>query len=82
VPVSPPMPASARSIAVNGKADKGWRSGSKRLTLDGKAVHSPLNGAALTAGKKYTLTGAITFRNGRLGETVRAKLTFRSCPNP
>jgi hypothetical protein len=43
---------------------------------------SPLNGAALTAGKKYPLTAAITLRNGRLGETVKATLTFRSCPNP
>jgi hypothetical protein len=50
--------------------------------LGHKKVGSILNGASLTAGKKYALKGTVVFSSGSSHEKVSATVKFRSCPNP
>jgi hypothetical protein len=78
------LPAVAIDIHAKGHGGHGWKSGKSTLKLDGKSVHSPLNGASLAAGKTYPLTGTVVFTkksNHHKHEKVTAKLKFRSCPN-
>jgi hypothetical protein len=76
------LPADDIGAAVNGKPAKSWHVHTQSLTVGGKAVHATLNGASLTAGKIYTLSGRVTFTNGHANRSVTAALTFRACPAP
>jgi hypothetical protein len=76
------LPPDAISVSVKGHPDHGWKVASRKLTLSGKKVSSPLNGAALTPGKKYALKGTATFAGGSHHTTASATVTFRACPNP
>jgi hypothetical protein len=69
------LPAVSIAVRVSGS---GARVVSKSLRLAGKKIGATLNGAALTAGHTYKLTGKVTFSGGR---TLTKSLTFRSCPN-
>jgi hypothetical protein len=76
------LPADALTISAKGHAAKGWKAGKGKLRLGKKKVSSPLNGASLKAGKKYTLKGTVVFSKGGSHETVTATLKFKACPNP
>lgn len=78
------LPPDAISVGVSGKAAKGWKAAKRALKLGSHKVFSPLNGAALTAGKSYTLKGSVRFVNKHTHatRTVKTRLSFRSCPNP
>jgi hypothetical protein len=76
------LPADAISVSVKGHPKRGWKVTSDKLVLGHNKLHSPLNGAALTAGKNYTLKGTVVFSSGSSHETVSATVKFRSCPNP
>ncbi len=70
------------AVGVGGKPASGWRVTSKALKLGNTTLHSnTLNGASLTAGNTYHLTGTVQFANGSSHVTVSAQLTFKSCPN-
>lgn len=74
------------TILIHGKgyAKKGWKAAKAMLKLAGKTVHTSINGAALAAGKTYTLSATVVFENKKhhhKHSEVTAKLTFRSCPN-
>ena len=62
------------------KPDANWSFMSGSLRLGTKAfVGSTLDGANLTPGKSYTLTGTATFGRGSARNNVKATLTFRTC---
>ncbi len=75
------LPPVSISVSVTGHADQGWKVAKRQLTLNGKKVGATLNGASLTAGKTYTLTGTVTFAKGHTHSKTKATLKFRSCPN-
>jgi hypothetical protein len=62
--------------------DRGWKATAAKLTLDGRKVDSPLDGAALTAGRVDELTASVVFVDKAAHDTVTATVKFRSCPNP
>jgi hypothetical protein len=70
------------AVGVAGKPASGWRVAGKSLKLGNSAVGAVLHGAALTAGKFYTLTGTVTFARGSARSTGRASVGFRTCPRP
>jgi hypothetical protein len=76
------LPPTEISVRVTGSPARHWHVVSRRLRLDGRAHSAGLNGAALTAGRSYTLTGLVTFADGGARRAVTAGLKFRSCPNP
>jgi hypothetical protein len=76
------LPDVSIAIGVSGHPKTGWRVAAKRLSLAGKTVRASLNGATLTAGKTYTLTGVVTFSSRGSHETVKVSEKFRSCPKP
>ena len=76
------MPNSGLKVGVTGHAARGWRVAKRTLTLNNKSQGATLNGAALTAGRAYMLTGTVVFANGHRHATARARLTFKACPNP
>jgi hypothetical protein len=76
------LPADSISVSVKGHPKHGWKVASSKLVLGHKKVHSSLNGAGLTAGKKYSLKGTVVFSSGSSHETVSATVRFRACPNP
>jgi hypothetical protein len=76
------LPASSLSVSVKGHGKPGWKVHSRKLSLNGKKVGSSINGASLRAGRTYTLKGTVVFSHGSSHSTVRAALTFRTCPNP
>jgi hypothetical protein len=76
------QPADVIGVGVSGHADKGWSVSKKSLKLGHKTVHGIINGAQLSAGKRYTLVGTVVFKKGHSASTGKAKLTFRSCPKP
>jgi hypothetical protein len=76
------LPDVSIAVGVAGHPKPGWRVGAKRLSLGGKTVHSSLNGALLTPGKTYTLTGVVSFSHRGSHEAVKASVRFRSCPRP
>jgi hypothetical protein len=76
------MPPVDVAVGVKAGPAKHWHVVSKLLRLGSTVLHSnTLNGAALKAGKSYTLTGTAKFANGSRHATVTASLTFTSCPN-
>jgi hypothetical protein len=76
------MPADRISVGVKGHAAHGWKVRSRSLRLGHKKLHSTLNGAALKAGKKYTLKGKVKFSGKHGHSTISVKLKFRACPKP
>jgi hypothetical protein len=66
-------------VASKRKPAGGWTVNSSALKLGGKAVSSPLDGATLAPGKKYTLVGTATFSKQGKTRTVTAKLVFKTC---
>jgi hypothetical protein len=76
------LPPESVKLGVGGTAARHWHVVSATLLLDGHAHGRSLNGAALTAGKSYTLSGRVTFADGGTRRTATARLTFRACPNP
>lgn len=76
------LPPETVRLGVRGSAARHWHVVSTALLLGGKAHGRSLNGAALTAGKSYTLSGRVTFADGGTRRTATAKLTFGTCPNP
>jgi len=75
------LPPVSISVSVTGHADKGWKVAKRQLTLNGKKVGATLNGASLTAGTTYTLTGTVTFAKGHTHSKTKVALKFRSCPS-
>ncbi len=76
------LPADDFGVSVNGRAAASWHVLQESLTLNGKTVRSVVNGASLTAGKTYPLSGHVTFTKGNARRSVTATLTFRACPAP
>ena len=76
------LPADDIGVGVNARAATSWHVLQESLTLNGKPVHSVVNGASLTAGKTYPLSGHVTFTKGNARQSVTATLTFRACPAP
>jgi hypothetical protein len=76
------LPAVNVNVGVAGRPASGWRVAGKSLKLGGSSVGGVLNGAGLTAGRGYTLTGTVTFARGSARSTVRATVGFRACPKP
>jgi hypothetical protein len=70
------------AVGVSARPAAGWTVAGKSLKLGGGSVGSVLKGAGLTPGKKYTLTGTVTFRRGGTRATEHAALTFRTCQKP
>ena len=69
------------AVGVQGSHASGWSVAGKSLKLGNTTLHSStLNGASLTAGHTYHLTGTVKFSNGSSHVTVSAQLTFRTCP--
>jgi hypothetical protein len=76
------LPADDISVAVKGTPATNWQVSQQTLKLGTKSVGSTLNGATLTAGNNYTLTGQVTFTDGSTSKSVTASLTFEACPSP
>jgi hypothetical protein len=75
------LPPVTAAIAVSASPAAHWRTLSKELRLGGSILHSTtLHGDSLTPGKKYTLTGSVTFARASSHRTVSASLSFRTCP--
>ena len=70
------------AVGVSARAASGWTVLGKSLKLGGGAVGSVLKGAGLTPGKRYTLTGTVTFGRGSARATGHAAVTFRTCQKP
>ncbi len=67
-------------IAWTHRPARGWSVKSGALRLNGNVVsRTTLDGAKLTAGKRYTLAGTAVFRRNGTNRTVKASLTFTSC---
>ena len=77
------QPASTIAVSVTG-ALKGWKVASSSLAFGGKKLASKatINGAGLTPGKVYALTGKVVFTKGGVSRVGTATLKFRSCSNP
>ena len=78
------LPASSINVAVKGSPAAGWKALVGHLGFGGKTYGSRLtiNGASLTAGKVYALTGRVVFGKGGARRTVATSVKFRSCINP
>ena len=76
------LPADYIGVGVKATPLKGWHVRQQLLKLGIETVHSILNGASLTAGKTYTLSGHVSFTTGSANKSVTAALTFRACPAP
>jgi len=76
------LPAISIGVGVAAQPKHGWHVSSRHLSLGSKTLHSTLNGASLTPGKRYTLKGRATFAGGGSPETVKVTLSFRACPKP
>jgi hypothetical protein len=76
------LPPVTIKLHVSGSAARHWHVVSTALFLNGKPHGKSLNGGSLTAGKSYKLSGRVTFADGGTRRTVKARLTFRTCPNP
>jgi hypothetical protein len=75
------LPPVSLSVSVTGHPKKGWKVIKRVLTLGRKKAGASLNGASLTAGKTYSLTGTVTFGKGGAHKKIKATVRFRSCPN-
>jgi hypothetical protein len=77
------LPAVGVPVGVTARAASGWRVGSRNLRLNGATFTARvLNGAALTPGATYTLTGQAGFAKGSHTARTSVALTFRACPLP
>jgi hypothetical protein len=76
------MPNSGLKVGVAGHPARGWHIAKRTLTLNNKRQGATLNGAALTPGRAYTLTGKVVFAKGHRHATAEARLKFKACPNP
>jgi hypothetical protein len=76
------LPVVSTTVAVSAAPASGWHTTSTSLTLSGKAQAGSLDGAKLTPGKSYTLTGTASFADGSKKQTATANLTFTACPAP
>jgi hypothetical protein len=76
------QPNDTIAVGVAGHGKHGWKVHSHKLTLAGKKIGHSLKGAGLKPGKRYVLKGTVVFAHGGSHSTVKAKLKFRSCPNP
>ena len=76
------LPPVTVKLHVSGSPARHWHVASTALLLSGKSHGKSLNGASLTPGKSYTLSGRVTFADGSARKTVTARLTFRVCPKP
>jgi hypothetical protein len=76
------LPAVQTPVGVSAKPASGWKVKATTLKLDGTALTGrALNGAPLAPGSTHTLVGLAKFsRPGHSTATVKASLTFRSCP--
>jgi hypothetical protein len=75
------LPPVNLTIGVSGSPARGSRVIRKVLRLNGRALGSTtLRGGTLVAGRRYTLTGSVTFAGSGSRRTVTARVTFRSCP--
>jgi hypothetical protein len=76
------LPADDIGVGVKATPSKGWHVRQQLLKLGVETVHSILNGASLTAGKTYILSGHVSFTTGSANKSVTAALSFRACPAP
>jgi hypothetical protein len=76
------LPVVSTTVAVSAAPASGWHTTSTSLTLGGKKQAGSLDGATLTPGKSYTLTGTASFADGSKKQTATANLTFKACPAP
>ncbi len=76
------LPAVTIGIRLTGAAARHWRVLRRSVRLGSKVLKSSLNGAALAAGRPYTLAGTVTFADGSARRVVTARLRFRTCANP
>lgn len=77
------LPASTIAVSVKG-GKAGWKVASASLSFGGNKLGSKatIDGAKLTAGKVYTLSGTVEFTKGGVSSVGTASLSFRSCGNP
>lgn len=76
------LPPVTVPVKVVGSPARHWRVLHRSVRLGRAVLGSTLNGAALRAGRLYTLTGTVTFADGRARRVVTARLRFRTCANP
>jgi hypothetical protein len=77
------LPPIGIGVGVGARAAAGWRVTSRNLTLNGTAFAARvLNGAQLTPGATYTLTGHASFTKGTHHTQASVGLAFRACPLP
>jgi hypothetical protein len=68
-------------VKLGARAAKHWAIRTRTLKLGSHAVtKNRINGATLSAGKKYTLHGKVVFGKGSSRNTVEATLSFATCP--
>ena len=68
-------------VKLGAKAAKHWAIRTRTLKLGSQAVSkNRINGATLAPGKKYTLHGTVVFGKGSSRNTVKATLSFATCP--
>ncbi len=75
------LPPGLVHIKLNANPAKNWAVRTRTLKLGSQAVKKDrINGATLAPGKKYTLHGTVLFGKGSSRNTVRATLSFATCP--
>jgi hypothetical protein len=75
------LPPSLVHIKLGAKAAKHWAIHTRTIKLGNKTVKKKrINGATLTPGTSYTLHGTVVFAKGSSHNTVKAALTFKTCP--
>jgi hypothetical protein len=68
-------------VKLGAKAAKHWAIRTRTLKLGSHAVKkNRINGATLSPGKSYTLHGTVVFGKGSARDTLKATLTFATCP--
>jgi hypothetical protein len=77
------LPAVSISDHVKGAPKHGWKVTKKTVKLAGNTIGGTVNGAALTGGKTYHLTGTVVFTSKSSGahSSATATLKFKSCSN-
>lgn len=76
------LPPVTVAVKVTGSPARHWRVLRRVVHLGRAVLRSTLNGASLRAARLYTLTGTVTFADGRARRTVTARLRFRTCATP
>jgi hypothetical protein len=68
-------------VKLGAKAARHWAIRTRTLKLGSHAVKkNRINGATLSPGKSYTLHGTVVFGKGSARDTLKATLTFATCP--